>query len=142
MARIFAFALLICASVSGHGFVLCWGHDDHMHIEATFNGVDCGHFPFQSVKENHNQYLTMDALFSAAPCYSCTDIPLSFPHYLSEKNVYTKYPDNEKKPITIAALPFPSFQFTLQGFRPDGLLNVPLQTPGTISQILSNTLRL
>src|SRR5512139_881460 len=104
IVSVFAFLLLLSASGSGHGLVLCWGHDSHMHMEVTFNGVNCGHLLLSSATVNSRQHLT-GASFAAAPCYSCTDIPLSFPRYLLKQYRYSTYPHNEKTAITIGALP-------------------------------------
>lgn len=136
------FTLLLSFSGSGHGFVLCWIHDSHMHIEVTFNGVDCGHFPISPVNTNICHYLIANSPLSTAPCYSCTDIPLAFPHHLLKQHSYTTYPHNEKTAITTAALASVAFQLTPPELLPTGHIKVPTKSHCTLSQILSSSLRI
>ncbi len=134
-------ACLITFSGGINSGVLCFGSDGHMHIESTFNGVDCGHHALSPVKANDLQHLTVDSLVSSAPCYSCTDIPLAFPRYLFEQSSYARYPDNNKT-ASILVLPSASSQHSLQGMLPDSRLKVPIRSHRTLSDILSISLRM
>ena len=141
-AIIYIVACLIAFSgiISGH--VLCFSSDEHMHIEATFNGVDCGHFLPSSLQTNSRHYLTQDTPFPAAACYACIDIPLEFSHYLLQQNSYNTYSHNEKAAIPIAALLFSSFPLIPQGLHPDHGLKLPIKSYCPLNQILSSSLRI
>lgn len=97
-------SLLISFLAGSHGLVLCCGPDDHMQIEATFNGIDCGHFPPSPVQEGTSHYLSTAFPFAATPCFACTDIPLGSPHYLLQKKNVTSITHNKKMLSTAAAL--------------------------------------
>jgi hypothetical protein len=142
MASVFTLFLLLSFAGSGHGLVLCLGHDRHMHIEATFNGIDCGHFTPSTVKEDGHLYVTADSPFSTAPCYCCTDIPLSFPRYSFNQNGYRSNALNGKTAISTATIPSSSFLLSHRSVHPDGHLSVPIPDCGTLSQILSTSLRI
>jgi hypothetical protein len=142
IVSLFTFLLLLSASGSGNGLVLCWGHDSHMHIEVTFNGVDCGHFPLAPVKADNHQYRSMDDLLSTAPCYSCTDVPLAFPHHSLKQNGYSTNAHNGKTAITTLTLPPSSFPLIPHTLYPDGHLKVPMKGHAALSQILSSSLRI
>jgi hypothetical protein len=135
-------ACLITFSGGFNSGVLCFGSDGHMHIESTFNGVDCGHHALSPVKENDLQHLTVDSPVSTAPGYSCTDIPLASPRYLFEHNSYARYPDSQKTAISIAVLPSASSQHSLQGMLPDSRLKAPIRSHRTLSDLLSISLRI
>jgi hypothetical protein len=134
-------ACLITFSGGINSVVLCFGADCHMHIESTFNGVDCGHRALLPVTENGLQHLTSDSPVSTAPCYSCTDIPLAFPRYLFGQSSYARYPDNHKTAIMLV-LPSAASQHSLQGMPPDSGLKAPIRSHRTLSDLLSISLRI
>ena len=139
--------LIACLITFSGGFnsgVLCFGSDGHMHIESTFNGVDCGHYLPSPLQANSRYYLTQDIPFTAAPCYACTDIPLASPSHLLHQNSYNNNAHLEKTAITLAGLflPFSFFPFLPHGLHPYRLLNVPLESQYTLNQILSSCLRI
>lgn len=142
IVRVLAFSLLLSFSGSGHGFVLCWGHDSHMHIEVTFNGVDCGHPPALPRAVKSNPYLKADASFSPAPCYSCTDIPLAFIHYVLKQHTYTHSPHNDKTAGAITALPVSHSTLIPHGLCPAQGPMVQLNSCSALNQIVSTALRI
>jgi hypothetical protein len=142
MASMFACLLLLCASGSGRGFVLCWGHDDHMHIETTFNGVDCGHVILSPVKANDPQYLTTRPPLSTSPCYCCTDLPLSFPGYSASHNSFSAGVRNGKTAVNMATLPTASFLLVPQTLHPNGQLMASMTGHAVLSRIVSISLRI
>jgi hypothetical protein len=133
---------LIAFSGTFNSYVLCFGADEHMHIEATFNGVDCGHFAPSPLQTNIRQHLTDDAPFATTSCYACTDIPLASLQHLLQQNRDNTYSQNEKTAITITAIAFSSLPFILQGLHPARGLMLPIQCYCTLSQILSSPLRI
>jgi hypothetical protein len=142
MASMFACVVLLCASGSGYGFVLCWGHDDHMHIETTFNGVDCGHVILSPVKTNNPQYLTKHSPLSTSPCYGCTDLPLSFPRYSASHNSFSAGVRNGKTATNMATLPIASFLLVPQTLHPNGQLMVSMTGHAVPNRIVSISLRI
>jgi hypothetical protein len=142
IVSVLTFALLLSFSGSGHGLVLCWGHDGHMHIEVTFNGIECGHLPLSPVQTNSRHYLTAASPSPTAPCYACTDIPIAFPRHLLKQNSYSTSSHNGKTAITTAAPPSASHPLIPQSLHPDGRLKIPIKSHATLNQILSSFLRI
>jgi hypothetical protein len=137
-----AVSLLIAFSGSGQGFILCWGHDGHMHLEATFNGVDCGHFAWLPLTAGNREHLTKNAPYSTAPCYCCTDIPLAFPFSSLHQNLRNATAHREKTAISMVTLPSSSFLLIHQSMQGDRLPKVRLKDHYTLGRILSASLRI
>jgi len=142
IVSLFTLFLLLSFSGSVHGFVLCYGPEDHMHIETTFNGVDCGHFPPSPLQANGSQYLATESPFSATPCYACTDIPLASPHYLLQNKSVNSNAHNRRILSTMADLAFPSFSLLFHRMPADQSASPPTNSYCPLTQSLSSVLRI
>jgi len=142
IASLLTMLLLLSFSGSMHGFVLCCGPDDHMHIETTFNGVDCGHFPPSPLQAVGNHYLAADSPFSATPCFACTDIPLASPHYLLQKKSVNISAHNKKIISTAADLASPCCSITFHTMTAEHAASPPANNHSTFNRILSSVLRI
>ena len=142
-AILYMVIFLITLAGSMSGGVLCFGSNHHIHIEVTFNGVDCGHFPLAALETTDGQVLTAESPLPPSPCYACTDIPLALPDYLRlQQSGFNAYSHNQNATQAMAVLPFFSFQFFPRGFHPDHLLKLPPTSYSSLSRILGSTLRI
>lgn len=142
IAGVFTVFLLLSFLGAVRGFVFCCGPGDHMHVETTFNGVNCGHFPRSPVRDDVSQYRTTDTRFPATPCFACTDIPLSSPHYLVHKKSFNGKTYAKKLSTAAADLAFPSHALTRLtpiACRPPA---PAVNSHGAPRQILSSILRI
>ena len=102
------FSIILMGGIEG--LVLCFGADGHIHIETTFNGYDCGHYPTHSSTKSTSYCSLKNTHHAKSHCNSCIDIPLSIDYSLQKIIDTTRYHSSQVTPPLISAfLYFPSY---------------------------------